>query len=56
MALEVAGDRLYKYCLRCGRKLKTEESRKIGMGKTCLMKRSSGAKRVPLFKADKKVD
>ena len=38
---EVAEDSLYKYCLRCGRKLKTEKSRIIGMGKTCLQKRSA---------------
>lgn len=25
-------------CLRCGRKLKTEEARKIGYGKICLEK------------------
>lgn len=28
----------YEYCLRCGRKLKSEESRIIGYGKICLEK------------------
>jgi hypothetical protein len=30
--------KLYNYCLRCGRKLKKEEYRKIGYGKVCLYK------------------
>lgn len=30
--------KLYKYCLRCGRKLKTIESREIGYGKVCYEK------------------
>ena len=25
----------YKNCLRCGRKLKSEESKKLGFGKVC---------------------
>jgi len=28
----------YTHCLRCGRKLKTAEARKIGYGKICLEK------------------
>lgn len=28
----------YEKCLRCGRKLKNEEARQIGYGKTCLYK------------------
>ena len=28
----------YKYCLRCGRMLKKEETRKIGYGAICLQK------------------
>lgn len=28
----------YDKCLRCGRKLKSEEARKIGYGKICLEK------------------
>lgn len=31
----------YKYCKRCGKKLKSEESRRIGYGPTCLKKRNS---------------
>lgn len=29
---------LYKYCLRCGRRLKSEEARMRGMGKICAEK------------------
>lgn len=28
----------FEYCLRCHRKLKNEEARKIGYGKVCLKK------------------
>lgn len=28
----------YQYCLRCGRKLKNPEARKIGYGAICLKK------------------
>lgn len=28
----------HEKCLRCGRRLKNEEARKIGYGKTCLIK------------------
>ena len=28
----------FTHCLRCGRKLKNEEARKIGYGKICLEK------------------
>lgn len=31
-------DKLYQYCLRCGRKLKTDETRRMGYGKTCAKK------------------
>lgn len=31
-------EKLYDRCLRCGRKLKNEEARKIGYGKVCLEK------------------
>lgn len=31
-------EQLYNRCLRCNRKLKTEEARKIGYGKICLEK------------------
>ena len=29
---------LYKFCLRCGKRLVGYEAQKIGMGKTCLKK------------------
>ena len=36
-------NKIYTRCLRCGRKLKNEEARKIGYGKVCLEKaRQSG--------------
>lgn len=28
----------HEYCIRCGRKLKNAESRKLGLGKVCEMK------------------
>lgn len=28
-------EKLHKYCLRCGKRLKSLENRKRGMGKTC---------------------
>ena len=28
----------HEYCLRCGRKLKDKDARKIGYGKTCYKK------------------
>ena len=31
-------DKEHEYCLRCGRKLKDKEARKLGYGKTCLKK------------------
>lgn len=38
----------YDRCLRCGRKLKSEEARKIGYGKTCLdkIKKENSVKRL----------
>lgn len=38
MAEDILDPRNYGQCLRCGRKLKTEESRLLGMGKTCYKK------------------
>ena len=40
--------KLYNKCLRCGRKLKKEEYRKIGYGKVCLEKAKHSNTR-PLF-------
>ncbi len=31
----------YKYCLRCGRRLKTDEARQRGFGKVCYEKAHS---------------
>ena len=31
-------DKVYTHCLRCGRKLKTDEARKRGYGKVCAEK------------------
>lgn len=31
-------EQLYNRCLRCNRKLKTEEAKRIGYGKVCLEK------------------
>ena len=31
-------DKLYDRCLRCNRKLKTDEARKLGYGKICFSK------------------
>ena len=28
----------YKYCLRCGRRLKSAEAKRVGMGKVCAEK------------------
>jgi len=35
----------FRVCLRCGRELKNEESRKIGYGKVCLKKMQQQDKR-----------
>ena len=34
-------DELYEVCLRCGRKLKNEESKKLGYGKVCFQKQKA---------------
>lgn len=39
----------YDKCLRCGRKLKSEEARKIGYGRTCFIKIKSEMKVKRLF-------
>lgn len=31
---------VYKYCLRCGRRLKSDEAKRVGMGKVCAEKAS----------------
>jgi len=40
----------YQYCLRCGRKLKNPEYRKIGMGKVCQEKSRQESSK-PLFRS-----
>lgn len=39
----------YKYCLRCGRRLRNEEARTIGYGKICLKRVESRADIKPLI-------
>lgn len=43
-------DREFKYCLRCGRRLKSSENRKRGYGKICYEKAMAKPKGKPLFK------
>lgn len=45
-------DKLYDKCLRCGRKLKTEETRKRGYGDIC-WKKVNENKKVRLFEIAK---
>lgn len=42
----------YLHCLRCGRKLKTEESKLLGFGKTCWEKYNHENKYKELFSAE----
>lgn len=42
-------EKVYTHCLRCGRKLKTEESKKIGYGKICLEKAKKSSQIKKLF-------
>ena len=39
----------YKFCLRCGRKLKNPEAKKLGYGKICYSKIQSKSRKKPLF-------
>ena len=39
----------YEYCLRCGRKLKSQESRIVGYGAVCLKKSRENAHNKRLF-------
>lgn len=43
----------YKYCIRCGRELKTEESRKRGMGDVCYNKYLVSKNKNSLFSINK---
>lgn len=40
----------YEFCLRCHRKLKSEDARKIGYGKVCYKKAQTDKPRPTLFK------
>lgn len=40
----------YKYCLRCGRRLKTEEARILGYGRICAERVKNKAIKRPLIK------
>ena len=39
-------EKLYDRCLRCNRKLKNDEARKIGYGKVCLEKSKKSKQKV----------
>lgn len=41
--------KLYERCIRCGRKLKNEESKKLGFGKVCFEKWYHEVNAKPLF-------
>ena len=44
----------YKYCLRCGRKLKNPEAKKLGYGKICYEKMLDKGRKKPLFTLKRK--
>lgn len=46
-------DNEYKVCLRCGRKLKSENSRKLGFGKVCWEKWQTETQAKKLFEINK---
>ena len=41
------GEQLYKYCLRCGRELKSLENKQRGMGKVCWEKAQVEKPKIP---------
>ena len=45
---------LHETCLRCNRKLKTEESKKLGFGKICWEKHNSDKRLKALFEIPEK--
>ena len=47
--IKLIGDKEYEYCLRCGRKLKNSEARKIGYGVVCLKKMKTDVQFKPLL-------
>lgn len=44
--------KLHLVCIRCGRKLRTEESQIVGMGKICREKAQNHNNRKSLFRSD----
>lgn len=42
-------EKIYTYCRRCGRRLKTQESRRLGLGKCCYKKEVNTKYTKPLF-------
>jgi len=45
-------DKEYKFCLRCGRKLKDPEHKRIGYGPVCLEKSKHTDMKQPLFRKE----
>lgn len=41
--------KIYRYCLRCGRKLTSQENMERGMGRTCYLKSQINHKQRSLF-------
>lgn len=41
----------YKFCIRCGRRLRTQESKERGMGKICAEKYLAKEERNKLFRS-----
>lgn len=50
MQRRLSVDKLYDFCLRCHRKLKNEEAKKLGYGKICYQKAHSDSNKKRLFK------
>lgn len=38
LCISVSDDKVYEYCLRCGKRLVSFESRRLGYGTTCYKK------------------
>ena len=46
---QLSQNNLHPLCFRCGRKLRTEESKKLGMGPTCYRKWKNESSTKPLI-------
>ena len=46
----------YEFCLRCHRKLKNPEARKLGYGKICYEKTKSASRKNTLFRVKQPVE